>query len=718
MITVVKLIILALFMLISSKSLGDYILEKTNKQTEESLGIGFLANIASFWIVEFFVMFLKLSTIWLNIFGMIYLIFVISIMIRNIIKYKTIRFTKKEYVAIVIAIILMVLYCVFIHFGYIETYDSYFYSVLTNSASDTEHISVIDPYTGQNNIQNYYKYISYYYQATFLANIANIQESYLVLAWIMTFMNYLFIAITALTVVRITKNKYINNILTMFFFTFLTSIFRAPFNALHIVTMIIPIYCFKYMFDLFEEKKSSIYLLIISILATISITSTSLFVITAFLYVFFVVASFLKRSDIFINILHASVPVIVLGFLYVYESLDTYIVIPAMLVIIAVLYLLFLNKKVIKVFPILGKISLVVAFVALVAIGNLGAVDGFKKMFTKGDAVAKENLIVIEETEGIDEISYENKNLKLNYEFDSNKHSASMNYIYSNSQKKSSILFILATHSTVLYGGMLVLFLYGVIKKEKSPEFIGLCVYLIVFYNPLVRKGLNAVTTGLEARIYLFFNTIFGLYGIKYLLNVIEEKIEEKHEGKLSNLIKYGSTLYAVLVICSIGLYISNFKPIDFKTYNLLYKVPNTVIEADKFIDENNDIKNNIRIFYTANAFNMSMIDENVNNKIKIVNSKEYMGYFEKKDKVITDKLVISAFFDNEGQATVEDKDGKTINIDETRVRELIKYFNIQYIAFKKPTSEDFIKYIDDNYNIIFSNQDIEIVKVTNKIGV
>ena len=46
----------------------------------------------------------------------------------------------------------------FIHFGYIETYDSYFYSVLTNSAQNTDHMSTIDPYTGQNNLQNYYKY--------------------------------------------------------------------------------------------------------------------------------------------------------------------------------------------------------------------------------------------------------------------------------------------------------------------------------------------------------------------------------------------------------------------------------------------------------------------------------------------------------------------------------------------------------------------------------
>ena len=68
-------------------------------------------------------------------------------------------------------------------------------------------MSTIDPYTGQNNLQNYYKYISYYYQASFLANILGIEEGYLVLIWVMTFMNYFFISMTAVTLVRITKNK-------------------------------------------------------------------------------------------------------------------------------------------------------------------------------------------------------------------------------------------------------------------------------------------------------------------------------------------------------------------------------------------------------------------------------------------------------------------------------------------------------------------------------
>ena len=95
-----------------------------------------------------------------------------------------------------------------------------------------------------------------------MANILGIEEGYLVLIWVMTFMNYFFISMTAVTLVRITKNKNLNNILTAFFLTFVLSVFRAPFNALHLVTMILSVYCFTYMFDLFKEEKTSLYLLL------------------------------------------------------------------------------------------------------------------------------------------------------------------------------------------------------------------------------------------------------------------------------------------------------------------------------------------------------------------------------------------------------------------------------------------------------------------------
>lgn len=714
MLTIIKLIVLTIFMILSSKALGELILEKINKKTDETLGIGFLANLSLFWILEFFVMFFKWSSFYLNLFGAIYLAISIFIIIRNIVRHKKLIFTKKEIISIIITIILMLLYCLFVHFGYIETYDSYFYSVLTNSASNTNNISVIDPYTGQENLQNYYKYISYYYQATFLGNVIGIENTYLVLAWVMTFMNYLFISITALTIVRITKNKYINNILSVFLFTFLTSIFRAPFNALHLVTMIIPIYCFKYAFELFKKDNSSIILLLISIMATITITSTSLFVIVAFLYVIFAVASILDRRDMYIKILSVGTPIIFLASLYVYEALDSYLPIILMFLVITVLYLLFMNKKILKILSIIGKCSIPIVIIILIAIGSRGLGNKTKTSFIKTDAVDESNLIISEENEeGIEKISYENKNLTIDYGFDEEKHSSSMQYIYSNNQSSISKILILTTHSTILYGGMLALLVYGILKKEKKPEFIALYIYLIVFYNPLVRKGLSEVALDLEARIYLFFNTIFSLYGIKYLIEYLDSKMENKKWYEFIK--KYGSYVYILLVITSITAYILNFNIIDTSKYNLVYKVPTTIIEAEEFLEEylaNENDKSNSRVFYTASTFNMSMIDEKVNEKIKIVNSKEYMGYFEKPEEVLTDKLIISAFFDKEGQAKVRDEMNEESYIEEERVKELIEYFNIQYITLKKPTSEKFLKYIQENYEVIYYNEEVQILKV------
>ncbi len=713
MITLVKLVLLTIFMIISSKTIGAFVLEKCKKDTEETLGIGFLANLALFWIIQFFVMFFKLSTIYLNIFGGIYLAITISIIIRNIVKNKKFSFTKKEFIAIIITVLLMVLYCVFVNFGYIETYDSYFYGVLTNSASDTTNISVIDPYTGQKNLQNYYKYISYYYQATFLGNIAGIQDTYLVLIWVMTFMNYLFISATALTMVRITKNKYINNIFTAFLFTFLTSIFRAPFNALHLVTMIIPIYCFIYAFDLLKKDNSSVIPLLISIMATVTISSTSLFVILAFLYVVFAVASILDRRDMYIKIVSVGIPVILLAFLYIYESLDSYLPIALMMFVLTILYMLCINKKTLRILTIIGRASIAIVFIVLVAIGSVGVSKKAKNSFIKSDAIETENMIVVEESEGIEEITYEGKGLILDYEFDTAKHSSSMQYIYSDSQSIISKVFILGTHSTVLYGGMLALLIFGIIKKEKKPEFIAFYIYLIVFYNPLVRGGLSEIAMKLEARIYLFFNTIFSIYGIKYLIEYLDSKIGEKNWYNYIK--KYVSYLYIVTVIVSIIAYVLNFKAIDTNKYDLICKVPNTLLQTEDFLQKYFDNKNdgkNIRIFYTANTFNISMVDENINEKIKIINSKEYMGYFENPEQVITDKLVISAFFDTEGQAKITNKMNEKNSIDRERVEKLIEYFNIEYITIKKPNSEEFIKYIEDNYEVIYYNDEVEVLKV------
>lgn len=714
--TVLKILLLIIFMFFSSKALGIYICEKIKKDKEEKTAIGFLANLSLFFICELAVMFFKLSTTYLNIFGLVYLVIVGLIIFKYIKNKKIIKITKKEIVALVLAFTFVLLYMLFIHFGYIETYDSYFYSVLTNSAQNTDHISTIDPYTGQNNLQNYYKYISYYYQASFLANILGIEEGYLVLIWVMTFMNYFFISMTAVTLVRITKNKNLNNILTAFFLTFVLSVFRAPFNALHLVTMILSVYCFTYMFDLFKEEKTSLYLLLICIIAGSSITSTMMFIMIFFICIFYIVACILKRKDLLNSILYAGTPAFILLFLYIYESLDNIYVIAVMLFILTILYLLFQNKKFIDIIAKLGYPLLIIIPIILILMGTPLYDNILTKLLIRKDTIDSNMQIASDNIEDLDEYSYEEKDLMLKYTISDEIHSSSMKYIYKNNTNIMSTILILITHSSVLYGGIAFLLIYGMVKLRKKPEFLSLLIYIIVLYNPLVKKGLSTLTLGLETRIYLFFNTIFGILGIYYLLEFIEEKIKNK---KIQNVIektwKYGSYAYMLLVTCSILIYVLQFNAINCRKYSLVAKVPNTLIQANNYFNkyiEQNDNKGYTRVFYTANTFNMSMIDKETNKKIKIINSKEYMGYFENKNKILTNKLIISAFFDTEGESYLYNENGDKIQIEEKNIQEFIKYFNIQYITYKTPKNQTFQKYIEKNFEIIYTNDDVQIIKV------
>ncbi len=724
MLTVIKIILLIVFMFFTSKALGIYICEKINKEKEEKIAIGFLANLALFFLCEFITMFLKLSSTYLNIFGSLYLVIVVLITAKCIKNKKLFKITKKEIIALILVCVFMLLYMFFIHFGYIETYDSYFYSVLTNSAQNTEHISTIDPYTGQNNLQNYYKYISYYYQASFLANIAGIENGYLVLIWVMTFMNYFFISITAITLVRVTRNKSLNNILSAFFLTFVLSVFRAPFNALHLVTMILSIQCFTYMFDLFKGEKTSLYLLLICIIAGISITSTIMFVMVCFVYIFYIVACILRRKDLFNSILYIATPVFILLFLYIYESLDNIYVIAIMLFILTMLYILFRNKKFIEIIAKLGYPLLIIAPAILIFMGTPLYNKGLSELLTKKDIVDSNMQIVssVEQEgqkdnfcEGKDN-TCEEKNLILKYAIDDEIHSSSMKYIYQNNTNILSTVLILVTHSSVLYGGIAFLFIYGIIKLRKKPEFLSLLIYIIVLYNPLVKKGISTLTLGLEGRIYLFFNTIFGILGIYYLLELTEEKIKNKKvQNVIERIWKYGSYAYMLLVTCSILIYVLQFNAINSREYSLVAKVPNTLIQANNYFNkyiEQNDNKGYTRVFYTANTFNMSMIDKNVNKKIKIINSKEYMSYFENKEKVITNKLIISAFFDTEGECYLYNESEDNLQIKEENIQKLIKYFNIQYIAYKTPKTSEFKDYIERSFEIIYTNDDVQIIKV------
>ena len=82
--TVLKILLLIIFMFFSSKALGIYICEKISKDKEEKTAIGFLANLALFFICEFPVMFFKLSSKLLNVFGLAYLTIIGIIMFKYI----------------------------------------------------------------------------------------------------------------------------------------------------------------------------------------------------------------------------------------------------------------------------------------------------------------------------------------------------------------------------------------------------------------------------------------------------------------------------------------------------------------------------------------------------------------------------------------------------------------------------------------------------------
>ena len=87
--TILKILLLIVFMCFSSKALGLYVFDKIKKDREEKTAIGFLANLTLFFICELPVMFFKLSSRYLNIFGLVYLTIIGIIMLNKKRNYST-----------------------------------------------------------------------------------------------------------------------------------------------------------------------------------------------------------------------------------------------------------------------------------------------------------------------------------------------------------------------------------------------------------------------------------------------------------------------------------------------------------------------------------------------------------------------------------------------------------------------------------------------------
>lgn len=720
-------------MFFSSKAIGQFIYDKLKWTKQESIGVGYFANLGLFFLLQFPVMIFKLSSVWLMCFGGVYLCFIIAALIWSIYQKKLFVFTKKELIALAATLGLMILYFCFLNFGTIETYDSYFYSVLTSSAKNANQVSVIDPYTGLANLQNYYKYISYYYQATFFSGLFQINYAYLVLIWPFTFMNYFLLMYTAVTICRFTKNKYANHFLSIFFVTCVLSIFRAPFNALHMLTFVVPIYCFYYIFHYFKTStaEGKKYLLLFSIctLAGISFSSTTLFVMLPFIYVIYITNCICKKEKHFLNIFYIALPIIFLGFLYLYESLDTLWVLVVGIFFLFSCYLLLRTKWFNKFLFQLGK-GLIVIVPILLCLMPLFHVDQFlKTRFMKGDAISAGDEIgnaKVPSCLGENTIELKENNL---WEFDSQKHSTAMEYIHGKTTSKASTILIMLTHSIFKYGGMLALFLYGIFYLRKDPRFIAFIIYLVTFANPLVKSGVNTVTFGLGYRISLFFTMYFALLGIAFAIKFIQEKLKGKpQEKQFETLLHYGWICYLVLSVLSIGAYIHMLKPVDFKNYNLLYKVPKQMDVAEQkinhYFDQN---KRRIRpkVLYTSSVFNLSMIDQEPNNKIKVMNSKEQMLYFSDPSK-ITDKVLMNIYFENEGKLDLtpivdhckylkdrkklEHKTDCNCNIDT-----LLKAYSVDFVITKVPTDPAFLKSLEAKYPVIYRSQDILMLQINRK---
>lgn len=728
-----KLFMITLFLYFSSKAYGIFVFDKLKIKKGSSLGIGYLTNLAFFFILELPVMLFKLSSSWMLIMGGIYFLVSFYIIYYGSREKRLFKFDKKEILALILTFGMMILYRYLLDFGQIETFDNYFYSVFSNGSKYVDNVSTFNPYNGLSNLQNYYKYISYYYQAMVLSAIGFVGQPYLVLSWSFTFMNYFFIMITALTVARISLNKYLNNILSLFIMTLVLSVFRAPFNALHLVTLIIPIYCFTYLFYYFkngtDETKSNLAVLVICLLASISCSSTTLFVMLPFIYIIYITNCIIKKDENLVNLFFLSVPIILLGFLYLYESLDSLYILLVGCVFVLVIYVFLRKTKWFNDF--LMKLGFVLCIVVPIMIFTCQFVpiDKFiSKNLMKNDGISTREELDSKSTLsciGNNKIEYTDKN---DIDLSTDIQSTAMEYVYNPNSKKLSTILILLTHSIIKYGGMLFLLLYGVFKLRKKPEFISFVIYLITFYNPILSSSVNAITFGLADRIYLFFNTYFALVGFKYLFEFVEICFSEKSWKKFFDFIlKYSWILYGIFVFLSIGVYCFSLKKNDWKRYNPLYKVPNGMIEAADVL--NSEIekwdyeKKKPRIFYTASAFNVSMLEKYPSNSVKVIDTREYMDYF-KNNKNVSDKILIYHYFETEGKTSFEDvtkeckyeviKDKLKNKADcECNIKNLIKNYGLDYIVTKKIKSETLKKEVVDNlnYKIVLENEDITIFK-------
>ena len=716
---VLKLLVILIFLLFSSKSFGILINKKTSLSHEISLGLGYMANIVIFFVLSFIPMYFRLSSNWMMISGTVYSIICFASLWYSIKNKLLFKFSKKEVLAFVIAVIFTLIFALFLDFGYADLYDSYFYSVLTNSSSKADKLSVINPYTGVSNLQNYYKYMSFYLQSGYFANIFDIAPAYLVLIWPFTFMAYYFMGITALGIVRISKTKHINNMISIFVLTLYTYFFRAPFCHTFIVYVLFPIYLLYFAYKALKDPKN-IYVYYLVFIAAAACSSVVLYTTAAFIVALFIASSLKKNYDKLDVIFKLGVPTYLLGCLYLLESNRSILIVS--LSLIALLFVWYIIRfKAVKTFA--RGLAIVLLFAVPVglfilpnhndeATTSLDSSGDFSKIVSKPftdqngvediDIMTPENLCIQRTVETDD----------LNLDVDYDVFGTSISHMVN---KKTSLLntgVTLVTHSILMYGGLLFFAIYGFIYKRKEIQYIVFILYFVLFNNPLVTEGLSIVTLDLTLRIYIFFNTFYAIYGAVWFFEWVSNfKIKP-----INTCIKYLYIPHALLLCVSVYSYVSLFKTPDYSNIDMLYKIPKSLVEIN---DEVNEIvatkitDEKPIVYFSLDTFGLSMIDKDPNDHYNVLDRRTFVNYY-KDSNTLNNKMLIHLYFESSGKYDFDYikphiKDGE---YDENwcGVRKMLKEYKVDYIVLGSK-HKDAYENIKDDYEMVYDKNDVLVFK-------
>ena len=708
--TIVKLILILLFIYFSSKSLGICVHKRTHLSYEICLGIGYALNIAIFFLSVFIPMYFRLSSFCMMCFGIIYLLICLKSLYYSIKVKELFKFPKKEILAIVIGLFFTVLFFFVIDYGYAELTDSYFYSALTNSGSRAESLSIVNPYSGVSSLQTYYKYLSFYYQSSFFANILGVVPAYLVLIWPFTFMTYFFLGITALGIARISEDKKINNIISIFVITLFTVMFREPYNALRMVNCLFPLYIIKFAMDSVDDE-SNVKWYYVFFIAAAACTSAILYTTVAIIVCLFIAVSLKKKYNKTLLIYKLCIPIYLLGMIYVIESRRSIwlasIFIVALLIVYLLLKVKFINKLAKKAG--VALLFLIPIFLVVLPLSNNNTSELSSLMTRNGKvndiaALSNEKLCILQNV----------KVSNYGYDFDYNSLGNVTYFQYKNPSSLINTVFVLLTHSVFMYGGMLAFLVLGFFKRRKDICYLSFIAYLLIFVNPLLSEGLNILTMGLNWRIRLFCNAYFAILGLKELFEFIK-----KFNIKFLNFtINYAYIPYAVLVTCSIISYAALFKLPDYNNFDFLYKVPKDYVSVNEDINElvSGSEEEKPVVLYTIDTFALTMIDKNPNNKYKIINSKEYRDYYAN-TSVLNNKFLLSIYFDSNGFITFDDiaskldTDSKNkYNLKYCNISDMLSNYNIKYIVLKKTENDDY-SLIEKRYKVIYDKNNFVVLE-------